>query len=82
MACIAIGGDDDDIGGEEVGGRVTDGIKRSGGGSKCCPPGITEECRKLPWKFPATLPADIPLLDNAGISGELDPDDDDFLASS
>ena len=39
--------DDVEIGGEHVGGLFTDGIRRRGGGIKCCPPGITDVGRKL-----------------------------------
>lgn len=81
LVCIVTGGEDD-TGGEQTEGRETVGIKRSGGGSKCGPPGITELCKKVPWKLPGTFPDDIPVLDNPGMSGELDPDDDDFLTSS
>ena len=81
VVCIELG-DDDELGGELVGVPETDdGIKRSGGGSKCGAPGITEEGKKFPWKLPGMPPVGIP-LDKPGIKGELDSEDDDFLASS
>ena len=81
LVCIELG-DDDEMGGELVGVPETDdGIKRSGGGSKCGAPGITDEGKKFPWKLPGMPPVGIP-LDKPGIKGELDSEDDDFLASS
>ena len=80
LVCIELGDDDDEMGGELVG-VPDDGIKRSGGGSKCGAPGITDEGKKLPWKLPGMPPVGIP-LDKPGIKGELDSEDDDFLASS
>ena len=79
LVCIALG-DEDEIGGELVG-VPDDGIKRSGGGSKCGAPGITDEGKKFPWKLPGMPPVGIP-LDKPGSKGELDSEDDDFLASS
>ena len=81
LVCIELG-EDDEIGGELVGVLDTDdGIKRSGGGRRCWAPGITDVGRKFPWKFPGIAPGVIP-LDKPGIRGELDSEDDDFLASS
>ena len=81
LVCIE-SGDDDEIGGELVGVPETDdGINRRGGGSKWGAPGRADGGRKLPGKVPGIPMLGIP-LDKPGINGELDSDDDDFLASS
>ena len=80
LGCIALE-EDAELGGEHVGGLVTDGIRRSGGGIKCCPPGIPCVGRKLLRKLPPKPPPGIPPV-IPGIMGELDSEDDDFRTSS